>query len=128
MLKTSYDFSICPTCKGTGWRLFEKAPEGYEGVKVTFAESCPTCKGGHAERVEVVKKNSDIPVVFYNKNYESFNWNIYKDSSGRIIDMSKKKILVENFLKNFSEWDERGLGLYIHSKTKGSGKTFLASC
>lgn len=127
-VKNSYDFSVCPTCKGTGWRLYEEEPEEYEGISIVYAESCPTCKGGHAERVEVTKKTSNIPVVFYNKNYSSFNWNIYKDSTGNIIDMTKKRILVENFLKNFSEWNKKGLGLYIHSKTKGSGKTFLASC
>jgi DNA replication protein DnaC len=93
-----------------------------------YAEPCPTCKGGHAERVETVKKTSSIPVVFYDKNYESFNWNIYRDNSGKIIDMTKKKNLVEDFLKGFNEWSKEGLGLYIHSKTKGSGKTFLASC
>ena len=73
-------------------------------------------------------KNSNIPIVFYDKNYECFNWNIYIDSTGKVIDLSKKKNLVENFLKSFKEWNEKGLGLYIYSKTKGSGKTFLASC
>ena len=128
MLKSSYDFSVCPTCKGTGWRLFEKAPEGYEGVMTTFAEPCPTCKGGLAERTETAKKLSNIPVVFYDTNYKSFNWDIYGDSSGNTVNLSKVRKLVEDFLWNYKKWKSKGYGLYIHSKTKGSGKTFLASC
>lgn len=127
-LKTSYDYSICPTCKGTGWKIYESSPEGYEGVMTYYADKCPTCSGGLHERTEIVKKVSNIPLTFYDKNYLSFDWNIYRDSSGRKIDLSKKKLLVEDFLKNYKRWKSKGYGLYICSKTKGSGKTFLASC
>ena len=42
--------------------------------------------------------------------------------------MNKKQSLIESFLTYYQEWRKKGHGLYIFSKTKGSGKTFLASC
>lgn len=135
-MKMSYDFNKCPTCKGSGWILREEIdlPEMIETygednkISNIYSYPCPTCKGGLAEKTETAKKVSNIPPTFYNKNYESFNWNIYKDESGNKVDMEKKKRLVESYLKDFDKWCKDGLGLYIHSKTKGSGKTFLASC
>ncbi len=130
ILKSSYDFSICPTCNGTGWRLFKKDCSEIYGTEsfVDYVEPCPTCNGGLAERAEEAKKKSDIPTVFYDKKYESFNWKIYKDTSGNVVDMSKTQRLVENFLLKYPEWKSQGLGFYISSKTKGSGKSYLASC
>ena len=125
--KTSYDFSVCPTCKGVGMIVFSQ--EGYEdGQKACFASPCPTCKGGLDVRTETVKRLSDIPSVYYDKGYQSFNWNIYRDSDGKQIDMSKRRMIVEDFLKNYRKWKSKGYGLYLNSKTKGTGKTFLASC
>lgn len=36
--------------------------------------------------------------------------------------------IVNAFWKQYPKWEDRGKGLYIWSKTKGSGKTFLACC
>ena len=33
-----------------------------------------------------------------------------------------------SFLENFEKWQEKGIGFYIYSRTRGTGKTFLASC
>lgn len=44
------------------------------------------------------------------------------------IDMSKLKTLCTDILKNFDRWNKAGKGLYLWSKTPGSGKTFLACC
>lgn len=126
--KTSYDFSVCPTCQGEGRICYSSSPDGYEGVLADFAQPCPTCKGGLQKKAETMKKFSEIPTAFYDKKYSAFNWDIYKDSKGNNIDLSKKRKAVEDFLKHYKKWKSKGYGLYIHSKTKGSGKTFLASC
>ena len=128
--RSRYDFSVCPTCKGEGRIIVKKkCPEVYgDDYEVECAEPCPTCNGGHFEKVEEAKRLSDIPSVYYDTSYDCFNWNIYIDESGKSFDLSKKRIIVEDFLRNYKKWRVKGLGLYIHSKTKGSGKTFLASC
>lgn len=135
-LSRSYDFSVCPTCKGSGWILREETdiPEMIETygeeneISNSYAYPCPTCKGGHIEKVETAKKNSNIPIVYYDSVYSSFKWDIYKDSSGKTIDLSNPQKGIESYLRNYKKCKSKGYGLYIYSKTKGSGKTFLASC
>lgn len=129
-MRTTYDFSVCPTCRGCGYVIIQKpAPLVYGDDRlVDFAIPCPDCNGGSANRIETAKKLSSIPESFYNKKYESFKWNIYRDEAGKEIDLSKYQKLVESFLNKYSDWKESGMGLYIFSKTKGSGKTLLSSC
>ena len=131
-IQTTYssNANVCPVCHGSGWELFEKAvPELYgNDIAVYFARECQTCKGGHSSRVEQVMKLSDIPVSYYNKPYSAFSWNIYKDDEGNPIDLSKQEKFISSFLNEYEKWEKRGLGLYIWSGMKGSGKSFLSSC
>ncbi len=99
-----------------------------DGVTAEYAEKCPVCNGGHVEKVEEVKKKADIPTAYYGKNYEAFNWNLYRDDRGNPVDTSEQKKYVDSFVRDFDRWEKRGVGFYIYSRTKGSGKTFLASC
>ena len=43
-------------------------------------------------------------------------------------DMSKIYKLAVSFLQDFPKWQNAGKGLYMWSKTPGSGKTFLSCC
>lgn len=93
-----------------------------------YSIPCIKCNGGYAFRVKNVKDRANIPQSFYDKRLSDFDWNIYKDSSGREINMSEKKSYIESFINDFEKWEKQGLGFYIYSEMKGSGKTFLASC
>lgn len=42
--------------------------------------------------------------------------------------MAKRKAIILNFFDKYNEWVKKGKGLYIFSKTAGSGKTFLSCC
>lgn len=121
----------CLTCGGIGWIPFEKDAEPYygepaRGETVEFARRCPDCNGGQAI-VEHTKKRAQLPASMYDIEYKDFDWLIYEDDQGRVIDLTKQRQLVELFIREFEEWQTEGIGLYIWSKTKGSGKTFLAS-
>lgn len=122
--------NVCPVCHGSGWELYEKeAPEAYgNNIPVWYAKTCPFCRGGHDAKVEQIRKAANIPVSYYDKPYSDFRWDIYKDDKGKVIDLSKQRNYVESFLNDFKKWDDRGLGLYIWSEMKGSGKSFLSSC
>ena len=132
----------CPECNGTGWETVPypdnaeiqqrlQAIYGTLGNHHPFTIPCRRCNGGHVVKVEIAKKAAKIPNSFYDKRIDDFDWNIYRDQDGNVVDTSKQKAMIENFINDFTEWerddDTRGVGFYIYSGMKGSGKTLLAS-
>lgn len=114
---------ICPTCNGTGWKLYQVSPReleyvyGGEDYANEYAKRCPDCFG--------LNKNEDktgTPDVMREADFYKFKWDAYG------VDTSKLKQVAESFFKDFKKWSEKGKGLYIFSKTPGSGKTFLSVC
>ncbi len=124
---------VCPKCKGGGWIVVRKSTPRSKAVygddrELEYAEQCPYCNGGEQKKVEEIRERANIPTTYYDASIQSFKWDAYLDVDGKIIDLTRQKKFVDSFLQNFEKWQERGIGFYIHSKTRGSGKTFLASC
>lgn len=133
--KHSEDLSKCPTCHGNNYILKKQDYSELYGFKsngepflIDVAIKCPTCNGGIKEQIRENKKASSIPMAYYDKKYNSFDWDIYRDENGKKIETQKRKMYVDDFINHFEEWEKEGKGIYIYSKMKGSGKTFLASC
>lgn len=63
-----------------------------------------------------------MPFEFLNLMGKDFRWNVYR------MNADKEKELVTNYITKYPRFKEMGMGLYIHSGTKGSGKTMLACC
>lgn len=63
---------------------------------------------------------SMMPSEYMGKTGAAFDWTLY----GENIEPQKK--IVNAFVQRFAEFEQSGRGLYIYSKCKGSGKTFLA--
>lgn len=61
-----------------------------------------------------------IPKEYENMVAMHFNFKLYG------CDTKDMKQMVNDFLIHFKEHEAEGYGLYIHSKTKGTGKTMLA--
>lgn len=74
------------------------------------------------DQAEFRKIRSMVPFEYLDKRASDFDWNIYN------IDVTSSKNLVNNFIVNFEKFKDAGMGLYITSKTKGSGKTMLSCC
>ena len=133
MVFTSDD-DRCPTCRGTGrLSVWKYIPELYgdDGAPVEYdAGVCPTCHGGRLKEKEVesIRKRASIPEVFSNDKIDAFRWDVYTKKDGSPIDTSKQKKVVDSFWNDFRKWQDKGMGLYVFSRTKGSGKTFLSSC
>lgn len=123
----------CEMCHGSGLVLVDKVPKnskdvyGYDKI-LTFTEPCPLCKGAEDRHIFEVKKRANIPSAYYEALIDDFKWDIYRDNNNTIVDLSKQKEFVDSFITNYSEWERRGLGLYLYSRTRGTGKTYLASC
>lgn len=124
---------VCPMCKGGGWIIVKKAtPRAREvynkDVELDFAEPCPYCNGGEKKKVEDIRERANIPAAYYDASIDKFKWDIYLDNEAKVIDTSRQKQFVMSFINDFEKWQEKGIGFYIQSKTRGTGKTFLASC
>ena len=125
--------SSCPICHGLGYVFpqitneFTKQVYGDERL-IEFSKPCSYCNGGHAQKVRERKERANIPSSFYTSSINDFIWDLYKDNHGNIINTSKQRQIVESFIDKFDTWQKRGVGLYIYSKMRGSGKTYLASC
>ena len=94
----------CLYCHDTGWEIRKVSsaevygPDKADWPDVDMAYPCRRCKG----RV------------------------IVPDEYGQ--DMSRAAETADTFWKNYSAWSMEGMGLYVWSKTRGTGKTFLACC
>lgn len=124
---------VCPQCKGGGWVLVRKTSAHSKAVYgddrlIEYGEPCPHCNGGEQKIVEDIRERANIPATFYDASIENFKWDAYKDDKGNLIDLSAQKRFVDSFINDYEKWQEKGLGFYIYSKTRGAGKTFLASC
>lgn len=68
------------------------------------------------------KTRSMMPFAFLDCTAKDFQWGIYE------ADASSSRHLINLFVTRYEQFKEQGMGLYIYSGTKGSGKTMLACC
>ena len=85
---------------------------------------------GYAEYAENIEQsNGDfrrsrslMPFNYLDANIKNFRWDIYGE------DVTTQQKIARSFIESFNEYQRTGKGLYIFSRTKGSGKTLLACC
>ncbi len=68
---------------------------------------------------------SMIPFEQLEKRAKDFDWILYGDDNP---DTEKGRRMANAFVLNFQKFRRDGKGLYIHSVTKGTGKTYLSYC
>lgn len=130
----------CPECGGSGWVTKIMTMKDYidmikgthiyedDSFETRVSVKCPLCHGGFSGRVDTAKKLAGIPTTFYESRLDAFDWDLYVTDEGTAVDTSSHQKAVESFVKDFENWESKHMGLYIWSKVKGSGKSFLASC
>lgn len=92
--------------------------ENYPGTFDYFEPDSTMTDGAIISR----RSRSMIPPEYVYKRTKDFDWNLYNS------EVSKQKDIANKFILSFNEFRKQGRGLYIYSKTKGSGKTLLACC
>ena len=113
------DDGKCPVCGGSGWELVdEERTIGDHVDRYKAARRCTGCNGGHDRKVAEALIAADIPEA---RSLSDFDWSVYGE------DLTREKRIVDGFVDRFPDFEREGLGLFITSKTRGSGKTFLAS-
>ena len=107
--------SKCNICDGSGW-IFDAGSNS--------ARKCQCYE-------EIVQANrlkfAMIPEEFQNLTVASFDTSLYSYENREIAVLAKKT--VAGYIKQFEKMQEMGKGLFLHSATRGSGKTrLIVSC
>ncbi|MFG6319540.1 MAG: ATP-binding protein [Clostridia bacterium] len=104
----------CPVCGGSGWEMYSAPAEIYNGRMTPFMKQCSKCGG---------KNDGDFSgIPFAECDITRFNFGAYS------VKLDNIKKIAMFLVDNFEKWQNTGKGIYLWSKTPGSGKTFLASC
>ena len=74
------------------------------------------------EQAEFRRVRAMMPFEFIGLTGKDFNWDLYHE------DVTDAKGTVNRFIIKFDQFRKEGMGLYIESSVKGSGKTMLACC
>lgn len=74
------------------------------------------------KEAEFRKERSKMPFEFMNLTGKDFDWTRYQ------ADVSECIKLVNQYIVNYLQFSKNGMGLYICSGAKGSGKTMLSCC
>lgn len=67
------------------------------------------------------RSRARIPQMYAGMRADRFRFDIYEQ------DTSDMKKTINAFITNFEKFQDRGYGLYLYAKKKGTGKTMLAS-
>lgn len=111
--------SECPECHGTGWVYWRDA----EGI-----EYGRRCECGLVERQIMERKLSfaNIPEAFADMELNTFCLDVYRKEDSRKT-IRQACAAVKYYLDNLEDMKAAGMGLYLYSDTKGSGKTRMAA-
>lgn len=71
---------------------------------------------------EFRKERAMMPFEFMDMKGADFDWGRYN------ADIIQPKTMVNAYIVNYEKFKSEGMGLYICSETKGSGKTMLSCC
>jgi len=107
--------NVCPKCNGSGWIYYTE--NGYE-----FGKKCECWDKLVASRR---LQFAELPEAFKDVKLSNFSLTCYKTIESRnVIAVAAKG--VKHYLDNFKELQVRGMGLYLYSIAKGSGKTHMS--
>ena len=110
---------ICPVCHGSGW-IYWRDNNGIEYGR--------RCGCGLVDRQIMERKLefANIPEAFKTLDIRSFRLDVYykEDSRKAIVNTCAA---IKYYLDNLEGMRKDGMGLYLYSGTKGSGKTRMAA-
>lgn len=79
-------------------------------------------KGKAGKESEFRRIRAMMPPEYMNLTSKDFDFGKYG------IDMGETTRIIQKFIMNYENFQNKNMGLYIYSGTKGSGKTMLACC
>lgn len=112
----SISSDVCPICRGEGWIV-------YTENGIDLAKPC-ACR----ERAIMARRLqfANIPDAFRDMRLNSFRTDVYRKPESKAL-ISTACQIVKTYLSEFDAMRDAGMGLYLYSGTKGSGKTRMAA-
>ncbi len=95
--------------------LYPSDPRKPAEGKIRTVMGCPYC------REDMLRDISGVIAEYRELDITKFPWGTYEK------DMTKHRQIIESFVYDFRLWQDEGVGLYIYSTEKGSGKTMVAN-
>lgn len=125
---------VCPLCGGIGIERIYKDIDGidreysrrYDAGSYEYCIPCSCVKAGMSQQFINNKRFSSVPNMYKDAVFKNFSTDIYKSMDSKQL-ASIAKHTSESFVYKFQQMSEQGIGLYIWSKARGSGKSRLAS-
>lgn len=105
----------CPECGDSGWRWIRDASG------IPYCEECP-CGIRKRTILENQLKFAELPSVFKGSNFNGLKSSVYLSAESRKV-FSQAAQAVNYWFKNLPDMQKKGIGLYLFSNAKGSGKT-----
>lgn len=124
----------CPKCGNRGLikRCFNEYGHevfGEDKLKpgiYDYFEPCQCVKGGISKTVMANRKFATVPGLYTDATFDNFRTDIYSNVNSRqLIHVAKSEAM--KYVINFDKMQQNGMGLYIFSRARGSGKSRLAS-
>ena len=107
----------CPDCGGSGW-IWSRDDNG-----VPYCEECHC-----GIRKKMILQNqlqfAEMPDMYKECRFSNMKSSVYQLPESKEIFIQAAKA-VKYWLENIQQMQKQGIGLYIYSNTKGSGKTRL---
>ena len=125
---------VCPICKGTGLKMIIRDFQGnerplsrrYDPGSYEYLEACICTKNIPTQKYTNDKSFANVPSLYKDALLSNFRLDIYNK-----MDMRQKATSAYNhvsfYIERFEDMSKKGIGLYIWSIQKGSGKSRLAS-
>lgn len=114
-MDSASNYGRCSICGDTGWEIYKASTLAYgEPMELDFARKCK-CTGNLR-----ITDRTGVPEEFSDADLHKFNFSAYS------VDIGKIERLAWSLVNDYNKWEAHGKGLYLWSKTPGSGKTFLA--
>ena len=125
---------VCPLCNNIGliWKAFDefgnelfgddkRGPGSYDYF---FPCSCIKQTANRLEKTN--RKFASVPGLYQDAYFDNYRTDVYqKVTSMQLVDSAKKTAIA--FVNKIEKMEREGVGLYIYSKARGSGKSRLAS-
>jgi DNA replication protein DnaC len=125
---------LCPKCKNVGLyrRCFDENGKELFGDDMNKAGSydyfypCDCVDIKNNQTLKNHRKFASVPQLYADADFSNFQIKIYQN----VTSLERASVALRDskaFVGNFDKFEEKGLGLFIWSDARGSGKTRLAS-